>query len=109
MIQNSSKKISISLFSLFFRQIRALLDYLLNEAKLSAKDITRHPYIFHQNIDEVKLRVIEMNRIGAPITSSVLYLGKTNYLKYIRKYCSSSNDFDVIENRFRNDKKKLII
>lgn len=86
---------------LFF-QMKEHLDYFLNETQFSAQDITHFPYIFNRNIDEIKLRVVEMKRIGAPITLPMLYQGKTKYLKYIQKYCATPDDFRIIENRLRN-------
>lgn len=82
------------------------LDYFLNETQFSAADITYFPYILNKNIDEVKIRVIEMNRLDAPVTLPILYQGKTKYLKYIRQYCKTQNDFQAIEDRLRSEKSK---
>ncbi|XP_055313465.1 uncharacterized protein LOC129574886 isoform X2 [Sitodiplosis mosellana] len=59
-------------------KIKSLLDYLLNETQFTAADLVHFPYIFARNVDEIKQRIDEMTRIGAPITLSIIYQGKTN-------------------------------
>lgn len=76
----------------------------MNETQFSAEDITYFPYILSKNIHEVKTRVVEMNRIAAPVTLPILYQGRTKYLKYIRQYCSTQGDFQAIEDRLRSGK-----
>lgn len=80
----------------------------MNDTQFTAADITYFPYILGKGLNEIKSRIDEMNRIGAPITLSILYQGKTKYLKCIRQYCvteldgeSSDVAFSTIEDRLK--------
>lgn len=95
----------------FLLQIKKHLDYLLNETKFAAVDITYSPYILLKSIDEIKARIDEMTKIGAPITLPVIYQGKTKYMKCIRQYCvtqlkdkETDVAFAAIEERLKQQK-----
>lgn len=80
----------------------------MNDTQFTAADITYFPYILGKGLDEIKLRIDEMTRLGAPITLPILYQGKTKYLKCIRQYCvtelegkPSDMAYSTIEDRLK--------
>ena len=88
-----------------------MLDYLLNETQFTPADLVYFPYIFAKNVDEIKQRINEMTRIGAPITLPIIYQGKPKYLKCIRQYCVTELEgkpselaFSTIEDRLKRQK-----
>lgn len=99
------------------KKIKEHLDYLLNESRFNAKDIPKCLYIFKRSLDDLKARVDELTRIGAPITIGVLHKNKTEYLKYVKKFCDDENDEHKVvllaieirlKNLRRNRRKKTI-
>lgn len=92
-------------------QLKEHLDYLLNETNFTADDLLYFPYIFARSVDEIKARIKEMTRIGAPITLPMIYQGKTRYLKFIRQYCTTKLEdkpgdlaYATIEDRVKRQK-----
>lgn len=62
------------------------MDFFLNETQFTAEDIKSQPYVLFKGIDEYKLRIEEMTKIGITITLPAIYQSNTRYLKSIRKY-----------------------
>jgi len=90
-------------------KVKRHLDYLLNETHFTIADISSNVSIFKTKLDELKLRMNELNAIG--ITPTKLYqicLAKKNYLEMIGKFCKkneSQKTFDLfksIEKRIKN-------
>lgn len=66
------------------------MDYFLNETQFTADDIQKSVHILQKGLDEVRNRINEMTKIGAPIELSIINRSKTEYLKFIRSYAASN-------------------
>ncbi|XP_031636836.1 uncharacterized protein LOC116349497 isoform X2 [Contarinia nasturtii] len=84
-------------------KIKTHLDFWQSEVGLTANIITNSLYIFHRNVEEMKLRLCEMRKIRAPIKLRRITGTKTVYLKYIRRY-ATEEDFSIIEARIKQKK-----
>ena len=83
----------------------------MDEAKFSPDDIPGSLYIFSRNIDDFRARLEELTTIGAPITIQALNKAKTDYLKYVKKFCIEGNQEDEkillsVEKRLKKSRRK---
>lgn len=74
------------------KKIKEHLDYLLNEVRFDVKEISKRLYIFEKSLNEIKARVDELPKIGAPITVEALNKHKAHYMKYVKEYCNEENE-----------------
>lgn len=101
-------------FGLFKKKIKEHLDYLLNETRFNAEEIPKCLNIFNKNLDDLKARVDELSKIGAPVTIQALIKSKTEYLKHAKMFCDEENDENkttllAIEKRLKSSKRKMPI
>lgn len=84
----------------------------MEESRFDANDVPKCLNIFNKNLDDLKARVDELSKIGAPITIQVLIRSKADYLKYVKKFCNEDNDEQklillAIEKRLTNSRRKV--
>lgn len=89
------------------------MDFFLDEAQFSPDDIHGCLDIFSKNLDDLKARLNELTSIGAPITVQALIKSKTDYLKYVKKFCIDGNQKDEetllsVELRLKKSRRKTL-
>lgn len=73
-------------------QVKAHLDYILNETHFTVKDINSTLSVFRCNLGELQLRINELGKIG--FTPTKLYqicLSKSQYLEMVAKFIATKN------------------